>query len=290
MIRYTRIRYSGSKIVYDGPAAHKYLNDCTLATDATSVPTHTAVPLLEFLEQFHAVNSRWTNYYDDDEEELIKHSALYQEGLLSRISPAPADLLGEDTLIALTLRCLMFTHEIAMINAICPGGLFEDDKEIFFELEMCDDDDPLIDISSLSPKSRIARRRATGQDGGALASIIHNIVRITLQMLIRGNPQDWPCLFYVLCLLRFIQGELSPNHDWMSTFNQAGCAIDKLFDGFCDLYRLYPKGSDPLADNWNFEAFKFAVGNDELMVEHFQRMNNVWLDGKLLFLSSSFLR
>ena len=52
-----------------------------------------------------------------------------------------------------------------------------------------------------------------------------------------------------------------------------------VFSILCRLYDFCSKGFHPLSGNWKREDYAILVNNDELLVDRFQRTNEIWLEG-----------
>src|ERR1700722_11891148 len=91
-------------------------------------PTHSAFPsaLNAFLHQFNNVSFRWKNDYEPLTADLLRLCSQYQEGILSLLPVPPKDLAGGETLIALALRCLTLTYDVAETSHNCPWRGFMD--------------------------------------------------------------------------------------------------------------------------------------------------------------------
>jgi hypothetical protein len=62
----------------------------------------------------------------------------------------------------------------------------------------------------------------------------------------------------------------------------AGKALDEDISILCGLFYFYTKGDYPLRDKWNRSGYYKLVKGDKLALEHFDGLNEMWLEfGKL---------
>ena len=259
------------------------LSSCLAATQPQSKDS-----LLDFLKQFHDINSRWGNYYsrgnyyEPATEDLITLCAQIQEDILSRTSRMPANLSEEILLIALSLRTLAFARTFGLISEHLP----EDScvATFFLQSEMVRDKYRSLEIWRCGPAAE-STSACLGRDGGEqFSSMIEDIVRITQRLHFRRRPKDWPALFCVLCLLKLILTEIS-DCPILDTFGYAHDTLESVWSMLCQLYHVCTKGNHPLTHDWSVEEYTPLVENDTLAIAHFRLLNDMWVEGT----STSFL-
>lgn len=267
------------RMKYDDPKFE--IRDHDLSSYLAATQPQSEDSLLEFLKQFHDINSRWTSYYAPATEDLITLCAQIQEDILSRTSRMPANL-SEILLIALSLRTLAFAHNFGLvtINLPCDPRV----ERVFPQPEIVQDANPSLEIWACGPASESAPVCLGHDGGGQLSSMIEDIVRITQRLHFRRRPKDWPSLFCVLCLLELILFEISSDH-WVDTFDCAHDALESVWSMLCQLYHVCTKGNHPLTHGWSVEEYTSLVGNDTLAIAHFRLLNDMWVEGT----STSFL-
>jgi hypothetical protein len=267
------------RMKYDDPNFE--IHDHGLSSYLAATQPQSKDSLLEFLKQFHDINSRWDNHYGPITESVIILCAGIQEDTLSRTSRIPANLSEEILLIALSLRTLALIHNFDLFDGNFPRVSLVGPS--FLQPKMIQDKNPSLEVwrCDLATESGSA---CLGHDGGKqLSSMIEDIVRITQRLHFRRRPKDWPSLFCVLCLLKLILDEM---HCFsFDTFNCAHDALKSVWSMLCQLYHVCTKGNHPLTHDWSVEEYALLVGNDTLAIAHFRLLNDMWVEGT----STSFL-
>ena len=124
-------------------------------------------------------------------------------------------------LIALSLRCLVLTHEIFEVNGVRLGYTFQ--NETHYQVEKYYGQDPNIEVSRLSSIASQASladsKQQTAPD--SLSSILEGILQTTQQLMSRRRPEHWPMLFCTLCLMRMTVDNISTISPWMRSLEPA---------------------------------------------------------------------
>ncbi len=237
-----------------------------------------AIPLLDFLKQFDNVNSRWPGEYEQLTVSIIKRCATFQAALLSRKSPPPKTPSDEMTLIAMSLRCLVQTHEIFFAG----GNLFIyafEDGETLIRVDRLYDHDPFLEVSRLSNVSQANSATPKRKNEESLSSMLENLLQTTQRLMFRRKPQDWPLLLCTLCLLRLIKKNFRSSSPWMSSLQPSSQAMSSVFSSLCSVFEICSKMLHPLSNDWNEGEYKLLVNDDALLVGILQWMHDEWLEG-----------
>jgi hypothetical protein len=255
------------------------IHDLDLST-ARSIPQpQFKDSLVDFLLQFHDINSRWEGYISSFYGDFIMQCAQIQEDILSEASPTPENLSEDVLLIAISLRALALAHNLELVAYSLPCCT---DTEMlshtFLQPEIVRDENPSIEIWKCVSTPQMVSGQLEDNDGGQLPVIIQDIVRITQRMLFRRTPKDWPSLLCVLFLLKLICFQFYSSCNWLEFSNIKMEALENVWSLLCGLYSVCTKGHDPLTSDWNCEEYASLVGSDKLAVAHFTSLNKLWLD------------
>ena len=179
------------RISYSSSAAGSEFRDFKSSFGRVTARSQSAIPLYEFLEQFHKVKNRWVNCYTDFTEYFLGQSAIFQEKLLSKANDNKvADVSDKSILIALSLRCLVLTHEIFQVGVALTYDAFQH-NEIHHEVQGYYAEDPAIEVSRLSSTAYQAclanSKQQTAPD--SLSSVLEDILQTTQQLMFRRSPE-----------------------------------------------------------------------------------------------------
>ena len=271
------------RISYNSSAAESVFRDFKSGFGRVTALSQPAIPLYEFLEQFHKVNKRWANCYSDFTEDFLGQSAMFQEKLLSKANDNNlADMSDKSILIALSLRCLVLTHEIFELDIVLPSKAFQND-ETHYQAEQYYIQDPDIEVSRLSGTASLASladsKRQTAPD--SLSSILEGILQTIQQLMFRRSPEHWPILLCTLCLMRMIANKILIISPWMRSLKPASQAVRKAFSILCRLFEICAKDFNPFSETWYLEEYAVAVKDDRVLVGYAKKLQTMWLDGKL---------
>ena len=271
------------RISYNSSAAESVFRDFKSSFGRVTALSQPAIPLYEFLEQFHKVNKRWVNWYPHFTEDFLGQSAMFQEELLSKANDnKSADMSDKSILIALSLRCLVLTHEISILDTVLIYEAFQHDETHYQAKNYCIQD-PDIEVSRLSSTASQASLAESKQQiaPDSLSSILEGILQTTQQLMFRRSPEHWPILLCTLCLMRMTVDNISVDNSWMRSLKPACQAMDKAFSTLCRLFDICAKDFNPFSEIWNLEEYAVAVKDDRVLVGYAKKLQTMWLDGKL---------
>ena len=218
--------------------------------------------------------------YSEFTADFLRGCALFQKELLSRSSSMSANVSDKSVLIALSLRCLVLTHELAEVDGSSYFGLFEN-NETHFRAKRIYEQDPQIEISRLPSASQTVLTDSNEKAPDSLPSILEGILQTTQRLMFRRSPEDWPILLYTLCLMRLIGDDFSVISPWMRSLQPASQAMHKAFSILCRLFRICAKDFNPFSDDWKHEEYAVAVKGHGISVNYARRLHEMWLEGKL---------
>lgn len=163
-------------MTYDSTSAKSILRDYRSVAGRVSALSQPAIPLLDFLKQFHSVNSRLPNQYEPLNVSIIKKCATVQAALLSRKSPPPKTPSDELTLIALSLRYLFLTREVTFAVSSLSIYAFED-GETLIRVDRLYDRDPFLEVSRSSNVSQTNSTTPKRKNEESLSSMLENLLQ-----------------------------------------------------------------------------------------------------------------
>ncbi len=277
-------------ISYDAFAAKSIFRDFRPIAGRVTALSQPAIPLLDFLEQFHDVDSRWPNFYEPFTVKVIKECAVFESALLSRRSPLPVGSSNETVLIALSLRCFVLTYEISLVAGSLSSRSFED-NEVYLRVEKIFERDPSIEVSRSLNISQVSFVDSKQKGKESLLSILEEILQTTQRLMFRRKPEDWPLLLCTLFLINLISDNLNAYSSlWMRSLRPTSQVMNSVFGTLCRLYDICSKGFHPLSGNWKREEYAKLVNYDETLVDCFQWINDMWLKGIRISLWIRYLR
>ena len=209
---------------------------------------------------------------------MIKRFVKFQAELLSQRSLLQGHTSDESILIALSLRCLVLTHEIFLVDGYVPFNAFES-TETDFRSSKCFAKDPSIEVSRLSCALQDVSSAPKHEHEESISSMLEGLLQTIQHLMFRRKPQEWPLLLCTLCLLKMISTNLSPIAPWMLSLEPSSQAMNSVFSTLCHLFDTCSKTLHPLSDNWDKEKYAELVENDNLLVEFSQWMNDEWVEG-----------
>ena len=271
------------RISYNPSAAESVFRDFKSSFGRVTALSQPAIPLHDFLKQFHNVRKRWVGFCPNFTAYFLKQSAMFQEELLSRANDNKlADVSDKSILIALSLRCLVLTHEIFDVGGALIYNAFEN-NETHYQPERNHSESPNVEVSRLSSTAAQASltnsKQQTGPD--SLSSMLAGILQTTQQLMFRRNPEHWPMLLCTLCLIRLTANNFRVDSPWMRSLERASRALDKAFYILCRLFEICAKDFNPFSEIWSLEEYAVAVKNDRVLVGYAKELQTMWLDGKL---------
>ena len=230
--------------------------------------TQAGLSILDFVEQFVDVETRWLEEYEELALDFLRKCARLQADTLCKAS---RDLeTPSRVLIALSLRCLMLTREAYLMDpwrwsCETPGSFKASDGS---DIEVRKE--PVADHHESHTQDRI--------NGKSFSQSLEELLHLTQNLMMRRKPKDWPMVLFSLCLLRLtIDNCYYGFHHWTRiAFNKA---FHIAYRDLCALFDIISKGLNPLCNKWNKEAYSGLVGDNDNLVGAFQWMHDRWLEG-----------
>lgn len=243
-----------------------------------SSSTQAEISILDFIEQFYDVDARWSETITHICE-LLKRCATLQANIVCKASKVTSGML-----IALALRCLMLTRELALagehFDEYCDDeGFFPD--EIPVKDRRCDGS--IIEISRLHTLEKDEGHTRDRIKKTSISQSLEELLQYTQDLMMRRRPQDWPILLCTLCLLHLIGrncGTLWYSLYWHHS-NRSNVyleSFEEAYETLCSLFSITSKQLHPLCNKWNKEAYSRLVGGNDVLVGTFQWMNDHWLE------------
>ena len=242
------------------------------------------IPLLDFLEQFHDVEARWPLNCRSPIKDFIAKCAKFQETLLKDTPHSHETLPKGSLLIALTLRCLVLTQESSLVHEprLRDRPLHSPNGLCYWPIERYDDLDPIIEVSE-SPESGNPSSDIPDQSCGQnISSMFEDLLHIIQSVMMRRKSQDWPALFFTLCLLYLTVHVWRGTEFFATSLDRSYNALEQALCRLCDLFEIISKGFLPLQERWPKpwpkEAYSKLVDDKDHLVEAFQWAHDIWLN------------
>jgi hypothetical protein len=246
----------------------------------------------KFLNQFENIRVRWGYHYEWCTEEIISSAADYQKHLLQVKSEDPCGT-DEDTLVLLALRCLVISHDISQFSSNFSGMtvLGKDFNYKYVNLmkaklypiqgRACDGQtlDPSVDLWQLPEDYELRNYRK--EHTNTFYLLLWKTFQTAQKVLLRGRPQDWPAIFYTLCLLMLMYD----NFDYTTLYVRE---LDAPCREFCkalkSLIRVFLHHCEylhPLNAELNIGWYSLMVGGEALPIKHYTETNNMWVECRM---------
>ena len=81
--------------------------------------------------------------------------------------------------------------------------------------------------------------------------------------------------------MRMIVDDVSVNSPWMRSLEPASQAVHKALSILCRLFEICAKDFNPFSETWDLEEYAVAVKDDRVLVGYMEKLQTMWLDGKL---------
>jgi hypothetical protein len=237
---------------------------------------HAKPAIIAFVRQFHAINTRWGNWYEPVTEGIITVCAAMQEDILIGHRPGRELPTEIDLILSSALKILGLCRNIENVEGYLGFWSREksNERNIFMTPEEVSmDKNPSITISRIESSSSTL----AALDGTLLAGLIRELVSKTQRLLLRGRHQDLPILFCALCLLKLIQSSSTCNFHYINLPQLDGC-FEFVNKCLCRLYDAVSEGQNPLVDAWNQDEYAELVDSCSLALNLFQTLNNLWVN------------
>lgn len=259
------------------------VRDLLLPTDLAISALEFRISLQVFLQQFHSLPHRWGWNYEPLTENIIDSSAQWQEHYLLKSTLMPTHTHNEATVVAASLRCLAISHEIAQISGNWSTSYFQEEDERYVRLADVKRNPrgensgirPSVDVWRLEDDAELPE--SIPQNREKLPHMLRGTIQMAQRLLCRGRPQDWPSLFYVMCILLLVHGDLDA-YFWTESTDRAARETKKAIRKLCRLFHHTTGNMQPLSSDFDIKRYAVLVDDNELAVEHYGRMHQMWMD------------
>ena len=216
------------------------VRDLWLPADHAISPGEFRFYIQDFLQQFYSIHQHWGYEYERLTVDILKSSAHWQESYFLQSTLMPTHTHGEATVVAASLRCLVISQPIFQISFNWSRSEFRSEDERYSRLADLDRSPgghntgilPLIDAWRLGTSEQLPD--SVPQDRETLPQMLQGTFQMAQRLLYRGRPQDWPALFYVLCILSLVQGNLDAQF-WTDATIRAAKETKKTLRRLCYL-------------------------------------------------------
>ena len=211
----------------------------------------------------------------------------YQKHLLQVKS---GDLWGanEDTLILLTLRCLVISLDLTQFfcNFPCSWLTDQDFHYKYWNLrkaELCRIRRRACDGQTLLPSIelwQLPEDYELPNDKKEHTNTLHLLLWKTFQtaqkLLLQGRPQDWPALFYTLCLLMLTYNTFDYASSNARVLDAPSREFCKALKSLIRVFLHHCEHLHPLNAELNIGWYSLMVGGETLPIKHYTEMNSIW--------------
>ena len=250
----------------------------TVAGRVTSL-SQPAIPLLDFLEQFHDIENRWPGLYDESTLDLIAKCARFQVALLKDTPHSQETLPKGSLLIASALRCLVLTHELKLVTASLSRSSFSPDGLRYWPIKRYFDTEPIIEVSESPEVNDLSCDIPDQSYGQNISSMLEDLLHVIQDVMMHRKPQDWPALLFTMSILLLTVFNWRCFNCFEEALHTSFHALQEASHRLCILFDITSKGFLPLQEHWTKEAYAKLVDDKDHLVEAFQWVHDVWLDG-----------
>lgn len=262
--------------------------------DGDSVAEERDTAHVKFLNQFETIQVRWASHYEQITEDIISSAANYQKHLL-QVESRDLWEADEDILVLLALRCLVISHDLSQIDVShSHTWVIDEDFDYKYwqmteaELRPCLGRHhsgqtlvPSIELWQMSEDYELPNDRK--EHTNTLRFLLRKTFQTAQKLLLRGRPEDWPTLFYTLCLLMIIYGTFDLANSFTRVLHRTCTEFHKALKSLIRLF-LYCCGDlHPLNNAFDIRLYALMVGGDTLLVEHYMEMNSIWVECRRYF-------
>ena len=258
------------------------VRDIWLPTDHAVSPWEFRFSVQDFLHQFHSLPNRWGREFEPLTESIISSSAQWQECCFLKSTLMPTYTHSEATVLAASLRCLVISNEIDQVSAHWSIRYFRDNDECYLRLADVKRN-PMGENSGIQPSVELWRLNDTPKslhsippNRERLPELLQRTIEIAQRILDRNRPQDWPSLFYVLCILSLTRSSIDASL-WTTATVRADRELKKALRELCRLFHLATGNVQPLSSAFDIEHYAIMVDDNEQAVEHYHRMHQLWI-------------
>ena len=238
--------------------------------------------LQDFLQQFHSLEHRWGWEFEPLTEDIIYSSAQWQESCFLKSTLVPTHTHNEATIVAASLRCLVISNEINQVSANWSNRFFQREDQRYVRLADLKRN-PRGQDTGIRPSVEVWRLEQDAQlpdfapqNRERLPRMIQRTIQMTQRLLYRSRPQDWPAIFYALCILLLVQGDTDA-HLWTEATDRGSKETRKAIQELCHLFHLTTSNMQPLNSDFDIKHYAVLVDDNELAVEHYRRMHELWM-------------
>lgn len=114
------------------------------------------------------------------------------------------------------------------------------------------------------------------QNRERLPRMIQKTIQMAQRLLYRSRAQDWPWIFYALCILLLVQGDTDA-HLWTEATDRGSKETRKAIQELCHLFHLTTRNTQPLSSDFDIKRYAILVDDNEQAVEHYRRMHELWM-------------
>ena len=258
------------------------VRDLWLPAGHATSPWEFRFSLQDFLQQFHSIPTRWGKWYEPLTEEIIDSSAQWQERFFVASTLMPTHTYNEATIVAGSLRCLVISNEISQVRSHWTIRQCPDEKQHHYHLTDVEryprgQDSgilPMIDVWKLASDALLPD--SVPQNREVLPQMLKRTIQMAQRLLYRGRPTDWPALFYVLCILLLVHGNLI-GAMWTDAIDEAACETKEALQELCHTFHHITDNMQPLTSELDLERYAALVDDNELAVDHYRRLHHMWL-------------
>lgn len=256
-------------------------------SDHASSPCGFRLSLCAFLSQFFTIESRWGRKYEPITEHILRQSAMFQYAWFQRSTLIPTDLYDESTVIAAALRCLVLIGDIDYVSANWSGYTFRSGQDFHerlseVEIDLRKGSHPSVDVWKLPESCKWSESNPARQN--SLASMLQTTLQNAQAVLLRGQAEDWPCLFYTFCILELVLSDVKNCEMWTGAFKRAAAELDSCIEEFCHMFHLSTNNFHPLSSEFDIEQYTSLVDGNELVVRHYRDLHQTWMDNSMSYL------
>lgn len=260
------------------------VRDLWLPADHAISPWEFRFSLQDFLQQFYSLPYRWGWQYEPLTERILHSSAQWQESYFLKSTLMPTHTHNEATVVAASLRCLAISSDIDHVSGNWSSRYFQSEDEHYARLADVERSTWGQDREGIRPSVEVWRLGedeelpdSIPQNRERLPQILWRTIQMAKRLLYRGRPQDWPSLFYVLCILLLVNASIDAQL-WTEATDRAARETKKALRELCNLFHLTTGNMQPLNSDFDIKRYAVLVDDNELAVRHYRRMHLMWMD------------
>ena len=258
------------------------VRDIWLPADHAISPWEFRFSVQDFLQQFHSLPNRWGREFEPLTESIISSSAQWQECCFLKSTLIPTHTHSEATVLAASLRCLVISNEINQVSGHWSIRHFRNKDECYIRFADLERNptgadsgiQPSVDVWRLNDAPKSLHSIPPNRE--RLPELLQRTIEIAQRILDRNRPQDWPSLFYTLCILSLTSSSINASL-WTTATVRATRELRKALRELCRLFHVATSNVQPLNSALDIEHYATMVDDNEQAVEHYQRMHQLWI-------------